>query len=261
MRNLSKTFNIDTINETTIFDNLSVDVNDGDFISIIGSNGAGKSTFLNLIGGSLEKDEGSILLDGKDISNLKEYDRAKFIGRVFQNPALGTVSSMTVLENLSLAYNKGKKYNLSKAVNKENIPYFKKLLSQLSLGLEEKLDVKVGLLSGGQRQSLSILMSTMANPKLLLLDEHTAALYWKTSEKIMELTERIVAEKNITTLMVTHNLSHAIKYGNRLFMLHEGKILFDIEGEEKLNLTIEKVLSLFEKMQVEGNMSDKMLFV
>lgn len=260
IRNLSKSFNKNTVNEKIVFDQFSVDVEDGDFITIIGSNGAGKSTLLNIISGSIEPDEGSVLLKGKEIVTELEFKRTRVIGRVFQNPAMGTSPSMTIIENLSMAYNKGKKFGLTMGVSKKDIPYFKEIISQLSLGLENQMHTKVGLLSGGQRQSLSLLMATISNPHLLLLDEHTAALDPKTSERIIGLTEKVVKEKNITTLMVTHNLHHAINLGNRLIMMHGGKVVLDIKEEEKKNLTIEKLLDCFEKTQSEDLISDRLLF-
>ncbi len=259
LRNLNKVFNPNTVNETTVINDLNLTVNDNDFITIIGSNGAGKSTLMNIIVGTIDEDFGDITLHNKSISHLSEYNRSKFIGRVFQNPTLGTSPSMTILENLSLAYNKGKKFGLTQGVDKKNKDFFKGLLETLNLGLEDKLHVKVGLLSGGQRQSLSLLMSTISNPELLLLDEHTAALDPKTSEIIMELTDELVREKNITTLMVTHNLNHAVKYGNRLIMLHEGKVLLDVAGAEKKNLTVNKLLDCFEKLCSKDILGDRVL--
>lgn len=260
IRELFKVFNKGTVNENVIFDNLSLDINDGDFITIIGSNGAGKSTLLNILSGSLECDDGSIMLEDKEISSLPEFKRTKFIGRVFQNPQVGTSPSMTILENLSMAFNKGKSFGLKPCISNENIPYFKQLLSELNLGLEDKLHTKVGLLSGGQRQVLSLIMSTLSSPKLLLLDEHTAALDPKTSEKIIELTHKIVNERQITTLMVTHNLNHAIRLGNRIIMMHRGEIILDIKSEEKKSLTIEKLLGYFEKLHPKDSLSDRILF-
>lgn len=260
LQNLYKVFNKNTVNENVVFNRLNLEVNKGDFITIIGSNGAGKSTLLNIISGTIQVDQGYINLSGKEISRLPEYKCTKLIGRVFQDPTKGTAPSMTILENMSMAYNKGKKFDLSFAVNKKNIPFFKEILSSLELGLEEKLHTKVGLLSGGQRQALSLIMTVMGNPELLLLDEHTAALDPKTSEKIIELTENIVKEKNITTLMVTHNLNHAITLGNRLIMLHHGKVIVDISGEEKKQLTIEKLLEYFNNNSKEDFLSDRTLF-
>lgn len=256
INNLQKVFNKDTVNEQVVFRDLSLNINKGDFVTIIGSNGAGKSTLLNLISGSLPIDNGSIILEGKEISALPEYKRTKFIGRVFQNPTLGTSPSMTILENLSMAYNKEKAFNLTACVNKKNIGFFKEMLSELSLGLENIIDTKVGLLSGGQRQALSLLIATMSNPELLLLDEHTAALDPRTSENIIEMTKKTVIGKNITTLMVTHNLSHAINTGNRLIMLHRGEVIVDVSDKEKSNLTIPKLLDLFKNKSCEDFISD-----
>lgn len=207
IRNLCKTFNKNTINEKQVFDKLSLDIKEGDFITIIGSNGAGKSTLLNMISGSLDNDSGCINVNNKDISDLKEYKRSKFIARVYQDPSFGTSPSMTILENLSMAINKGNKFGLSMGVSKKNIEYFKEILAELSLGLEDQLNSKVSLLSGGQRQALSLIMATIKNPDILLLDEHTAALDPKTSQRIIELTEKIVENKKITTFMITHNLN------------------------------------------------------
>lgn len=260
IKNLYKVFNKNTANENIVFDKLNLRVNKGDFITIIGSNGAGKSTLLNIISGTIQADNGSIMLGDKDISKFPEYKCTKFIGRVFQDPSKGTAPSMTILENMSMANNKGKKFGLNFAVNKKDVPYFKELLSSLELGLEDKLYTQVGLLSGGQRQALSLIMIVMGNPDLLLLDEHTAALDPKTSEKIIELTESIVKDKSITTLMVTHNLNQAIKLGNRLIMLHHGKVILDISGKEKEELTIEKLLKLFENNSKEDLISDRALF-
>ncbi len=258
INNLQKAFNKNTVNEKVVFNNLSFHINKGDFITIVGSNGAGKSSLLNLISGGILPDEGSICLKGRDISALPEHKRTKFIGRVFQNPTLGTSPSMTILENLSMAYNKGGKFGLSAGVSKKNIEFFQEILSKLSLGLENNLNTKVGLLSGGQRQALSLLISTISNPDLLLLDEHTAALDPKTSENIIELTKSTVSEKNITTLMITHNLNYAIDIGNRLIMLHAGEILLDISGEEKKSLTIPKLLDLFNNKNCKDFISDEL---
>jgi putative ABC transport system ATP-binding protein len=259
IQNLYKVFNKGTINENVIFNNLSLNIEEGDFITVIGSNGAGKSTLLNMISGNIMNDGGFIKLNNKEISNLPEHKRAKVIGRVFQDPTLGTSPSMTILENLSMAFNKGNKYNLTLGINKKDIPYFKKILCELNLGLEDMLNTRVGLLSGGQRQALSLLMATASNPKLLLLDEHTAALDPKTSEKIINITNKVVEDKKITTLMITHNLNHAINNGNRLIMMHRGEIIVDLKGKEKSELTIEKVLSLFESAQPEDSLSDRLI--
>lgn len=254
LTNISKTFNIGDINEEKIFDRFSLNINRGDFICIIGSNGAGKSTLLNIISGKLGIDKGRIILGSSDITKESESLRCQKISRIFQDPALGTVPSMTVRENLSMALNKGKKFDLSFLVSKKNENFFKDSLRILDLGLEEKLDTIVSKLSGGQRQSLALIMSTLTNPNLLLLDEHTAALDPKTSEIVMEITDKIVKEKSLTALMVTHNIDHAIKYGNRLIMMHRGQIVTDISGKEKSSLTKEKLLSLFK------DVSDRSLF-
>lgn len=261
IQGLRKIFNENTIDENILYDNLNLKVNKGDFITIIGSNGAGKSTLLNMICGTLIADEGIITLDGQDISKFPEYRRTKHIGRVFQDPYKGVSPNMTILENMSMAYNKGKCFGLSLCVKKKNIRIFNEILSQVNLGLEDKLHTKAGLLSGGQRQALSLMMAVMRKPKLLLLDEHIAALDPKTSERIIEITSKVVNENKITTLMVTHNLSHSINLGNRLLMMHGGKIVMDVSGEEKKQLTIDKLLKTFEKVQGKADgISDRMLF-
>lgn len=259
IQRLQKVFNPNTINENRVFEGLSIDVEKGDFITIIGSNGAGKSTLLNMISGTIESDDGIIVLDGKDVTHLSEYKRAREIGRVYQNPSVGVSPNMTILENLSLADNKGKKYGLTFGINKKRIAYYKELLMQVDLGLEDKLYNKVSLLSGGQRQALTLLMAVMSEPKILLLDEHTAALDPKTSAKIIEITEKIVNSRKITTLMVTHNMKQAISMGNRLFMMHRGEVIIDVKGEEKKELTTEKLLQLFEKVHITEELSDRTL--
>lgn len=260
IQKLCKVFNKNTINENVLYDNLSLQVEEGEFVTIIGSNGAGKSTLLNLISGTLNADEGSIILNGEEMNRMPEYKRTKFIGRVFQDPSKGVSPGMTILENMSMAYNKGKRFGLSMCVNKSNIKIFNEMLSQINLGLEDKLHTKVGLLSGGQRQALSLMMAVMCKPKLLLLDEHIAALDPKTSERIIEITDKVVTDNKMTTLMVTHNLNHAIKMGNRLFMMHGGNIVMDVKGEEKSKLTIDKLLKCFEKVQGKEALSDRVLF-
>ena len=260
IKSINKGFNKGTVNETNIFNNFNLDINKGDFVTIVGSNGAGKSTLLNLISGSLELDSGNILLEGKDITNLKEHRKSKFISRVFQDPTKGTSPSMTILENLSLADNKGSRFGLSLGVNKKKIEEFKSHLSILNLGLEDKINTKVGMLSGGQRQALSLLMATLNTPKILLLDEHTAALDPKTSETIINLTNNIVREKNITTIMITHNLSHAIEFGNRLIMMHRGEAILDIEEIEKYNLTKNDLIEEFNKITFKEELSDRVIF-
>ncbi|MDR1774643.1 MAG: ATP-binding cassette domain-containing protein [Clostridioides sp.] len=245
IRNLSKEFENPYGDPNRIFNDFNIKINDGEFVVIIGSNGTGKSTLLNIISGILEQTEGDILLDGKNISNKPEYERTKYIGRVFQNPSLGTCPTMTVKENLSLAMNKGKLLNLKKCL-RYNSETLEELLKGVSLDLKSFLDVKVKFLSGGQRQSISLIMSSLSNPSILLLDEHTAALDPKTSNEVMELTDKIVRKNNITTLMVTHNLKHALEYGDRLIMLHKGNIILDLNKEEKDKLSVEQILEKFE---------------
>lgn len=260
IQQLSKVFYPNTINENKVFEDFNVEVKEGEFVVIIGSNGAGKSTLLNMIAGSLVSDEGAILINGKDVTYEPEYKRSREIGRVYQNPSVGVSPKMTILENLALADNKGKTYGLGFGVNKKKIEFYKELLKEADLGLEDKLYNKVELLSGGQRQVLTLLMAVMSNPKLLLLDEHTAALDPKTSEKVMNITRKIVRERKITTLMVTHNMKYAIAAGNRLFMMHQGKIVVDVSGKEKKELNIDKLMQLFEKVNIKDDLSDRTLF-
>lgn len=254
LKNIDKVFNKGTVNETSVFSNFNLTVNKGDFISIVGSNGSGKTTLLNLISGNIKPDSGNILLDGVDITKQKEYVRARKIGRVFQDPSKGTANTMTILENLALADNKGKLYSLTMGLNKKNIQKYRDLVSTLNLGLENKMDVQVGALSGGQRQALTLLISTMTPIDVLLLDEHTAALDPKTSQDIMELTNRIVKEKQITTLMVTHNLRFAVEYGTRLMMFNKGQAIIDKCGPKKEELQVKDLLSTFNEISIEcGN--------
>lgn len=257
LKDVFKTFNKNTINEKIVFEKFSLNVKKGDFITIIGGNGAGKSTLMNVIAGSLSLDEGKIFLEGEDLTNKKEFQRAKKIARVFQDPSKGTCPTMTILENLSMAYNKGKSFGFTKGIQKNQNEFFIELLKMLDLGLENQLNTKVSLLSGGQRQALSLLMSTMKKPSLLLLDEHTSALDPKTAYKIIELTKKIVGEKEITTLMITHNMKQAIELGNRLLMMDQGKIKLDIrEGKEKL--TTKDLLLAFEKAGAQ-ELNDRMI--
>lgn len=260
IKSINKGFNKGTVNETSIFDNFNLEINKGDFITIVGSNGAGKSTLLNIISGALGLDSGHIILEGKDITNLKGHRKSEFISRVFQDPTKGTSPSMTILENLSLADNKGSSFGLSLGVNKKKIEEFKNHLSILNLGLEDKLNTQVGMLSGGQRQALSLLMATLNTPKILLLDEHTAALDPKTSETIINLTDSIVRDKNITTIMITHNLGHAIEFGNRLLMMHAGEVILDIGEMEKCKLTKSDLIEEFNKMTFKEELSDRVMF-
>ncbi|MBO1264655.1 ATP-binding cassette domain-containing protein [Proteiniclasticum sp. SCR006] len=244
---LSKTFNQDTPLENRVIDALSLKVERKDFITLLGSNGAGKSTLLNLIAGTLEEEEGQIILDGQELTPMKAYKRANLIGRVHQDPRLSVSPNMTLLENLSLADAKGHSFSLKKAIDLNRTSYYKEQLSTLGLGLETKLHTKIGLLSGGQRQAVALFMAVMKKPKLLLLDEHTAALDPRTSEIIMGVTEKLISQEEITTLMVTHNMNHALSYGNRLIMMHEGRIVEDLRGKDKAELTAQDVIAMFKK--------------
>ncbi len=254
LRDIDKKFNIGTVNETSLFEGFNFEVKKGEFVSVVGSNGSGKTTMLNLIAGTLLPDAGEILLDGKDITLMKEFVRAKRIGRVFQDPSRGVAANMTIAENMSLADNKGKLYGLTRGLQKKRLQYYKELLAPMNLGLEDKMDVEIGSLSGGQRQAVSLVMATMTPIDILILDEHTAALDPKTANIIMELTEKVIKEKNLTALMVTHNLRYAVEYGNRMVMMHEGKAVFDVSGEDKQKTTVNDVLGLFNSISVEcGN--------
>ena len=245
LKNLYKTFNAGTVNEKRAIDGLDLTLEDGDFVTIIGGNGAGKSTTLNLIAGVFPADQGSIILDGVDITRLPEHKRAKYLGRVFQDPMMGTAATMGIEENLALANRRGQRRTLRPGITAQEREKFRKQLGALGLGLEDRMTSKVGLLSGGQRQALTLLMATLKKPRLLLLDEHTAALDPKTADKVLQITEEIVARDKLTTLMVTHNMKHAIQYGNRLIMMDAGKVVVDIRGEEKKNLTVRDLLEKF----------------
>ncbi|HIW21435.1 MAG TPA: ATP-binding cassette domain-containing protein [Candidatus Dorea intestinavium] len=254
LRNIEKYYNPGTINEMCLFDKFNLSVKEGEFLTVVGSNGSGKTSMLNIICGTIPFEGGQIIINGKDISKSPEYKRNKIIGRVFQNPAMGTSPGMTILENMSLADNKGKFFGLSKGVNKERISYYKEELSTLGLGLEDKLETKVEHLSGGQRQAMALLMATMTPIDFLILDEHTAALDPKTADIIMHLTDKIVKEKNLTTIMVTHNLRYATDYGSRIIMMHEGKIVLDKAEDDKINQNIEDLLVKFNEISIEcGN--------
>ncbi|MDO5649448.1 MAG: ATP-binding cassette domain-containing protein [Gallicola sp.] len=254
LKNIHKVYNEKTINEKILFRDFNFKVEKGDFISIVGSNGSGKTSMLNIICGSIPIEGGSILLDGHGIEKLPEYKRYENIGRVFQDPSVGTSPSMTLLENLSMAENKGKSWNLTRAVNKDRIDYYKSILAPLGLHLEDQLETPVGRLSGGQRQAISLLMTTMTDVDYLILDEHTAALDPKTASVIMDLTEKIIKEKNLTAIMVTHNLRHAVKYGNRLVMMHEGQAIMDLNQEEKEKVEVDTLLNKFYEISIEyGN--------
>ena len=259
IKNIYKTFNAGTVNEKTALNGVSLFLEDGDFVTVIGGNGAGKSTMLNAVAGVWQVDEGQILIDGEDVTSLPEHKRAKFLGRVFQDPMTGTAANMGIEENLALAKRRGKVRTLRSRITKKEREEYKELLKILDLGLEERLTSKVGLLSGGQRQALTLLMATLQRPKLLLLDEHTAALDPKTAAKVLETTEKIVSKDKLTTLMITHNMKDAITYGNRLIMMMEGRIILDIKGEEKKNLTVEDLLRKFEVASGEQFASDKAL--
>ena len=259
IKNVSKTFNAGTINEKRALTDLSLSLNDGDFVTVIGGNGAGKSTLLNAVAGVWPVDSGSILIDGEDVTGMPEYKRAKYIGRVFQDPMMGTAPNMQIEENLALAYRRGRKRGLKWGVTNAEREIYREKLATLGLGLEDRLTAKVGLLSGGQRQALTLLMATLQQPKLLLLDEHTAALDPKTAAKVLEATQRIVEKNHLTTMMITHNMRDAISYGNRLIMMYEGHVVVDVSGEEKKNLTVEQLLNLFSRASGSDEADDKLL--
>ncbi len=251
---INKKFNAGTIDEKVLFENFNLTIEKGEFVAIVGSNGSGKTTALNIISGDIQPDDGQVILDGVDITKQKNYKRAAKIARVFQNPAVGTCPSMTIMENMSLADNKGKRYGLTKGLNSKRRDFYRAQLELLGMGLENRMETLAGTLSGGQRQALALIMATMQTPTLLLLDEHTAALDPKSSDIVMMLTDKIVKEKGLTTLMVTHNLRHAVAYGTRTVMMHEGGIVLDIKGEERKNQTIDDFLKIFNEISVEcGN--------
>ena len=259
LQNVRKIFNPHTVNEKIALDGLSLTLNDGDFITVIGGNGAGKSTVLNTVSGVFTVDEGRILIDGNDVTKLPEFKRAKFIGRVFQDPMMGTAASMGIEENLALALRRGQGRGLRWGITSKEREKYRELLETLGLGLETRLTAKVGLLSGGQRQALTLLMATLKKPKLLLLDEHTAALDPKTAAKVLETTTEIIERDKLTTMMITHNMKDAIAYGNRLIMMFEGRVVIDVEGEEKKKLTVEKLLNMFTLVSGSDEADDKML--
>ena len=259
LENIYKTFNPDTINEKKALNGVNLHLKPGDFVTIIGGNGAGKSTLLNMIAGVYMSDKGSIVLSGEDITEQPEHKRAKLLGRVFQDPMRGTAAAMEIQENLAMAYRRGKKRGLGWGITKEEKKFYVEKLKMLDLGLEDRMTSKVGLLSGGQRQALTLLMATLQKPKLLLLDEHTAALDPKTAHKVLTITEQIITENNLTALMVTHNMKDAIRLGNRLIMMHEGRIIYDVEGEEKKKLRVEDLLKKFEEVSSGEFANDRML--
>ena len=259
IKDIYKTFNAGTINERKALQGVSLKLEDGDFVTVIGGNGAGKSTMLNAVAGVWPVDSGSIIIDDVDVTGMPEHKRAKFLGRVFQDPMTGTAATMQIDENLAMAYRRGKRRTLKWGIKKEEKEKYYEMLKQFDLGLEDRMTAKVGLLSGGQRQALTLLMATLQRPHLLLLDEHTAALDPKTAAKVLELSQKIIAEENLTAMMVTHNMRDAITYGNRLVMMNEGRIVIDIKGEDKKKLTVEDLLQKFEEVSGEEFTNDKAL--
>ena len=259
IEHISKTFNAGTVNEKQALCDLSLELREGDFVTVIGGNGAGKSTMLNCVAGVFGVESGRILIDGVDVTHLPEYKRAKYIGRVFQDPMMGTAATMQIEENLALAARRGQHRTLRPGITKQERDAYREQLRILDLGLEDRLTTKVGLLSGGQRQALTLLMATLKQPKLLLLDEHTAALDPKTAAKVLDATERIVQKSGLTTMMITHNMRDAIAHGNRLVMMYDGRIVVDVSGEEKKRLTVEQLLSLFSQASGSDEVDDKLV--
>ncbi|MBQ9099232.1 MAG: ABC transporter ATP-binding protein [Clostridia bacterium] len=257
LKNITKTFFPGTVNEKVALKGIDLVLEDGDFVTIIGGNGAGKSTMLNAISGVWKPDCGQVIIDGEDVTALPEYKRAKYLGRVFQDPMMGTARDMEIEENLALARRRGKRRGLKWRITKAEREEYRRTLADLDLGLEDRMTHKVGLLSGGQRQAVTLLMATINTPKVLLLDEHTAALDPKTAAKVLELTDRIVERDHLTTLMITHNMKDAIAHGNRLIMMHEGRIIIDVRGEEKKKLTVEDLLAMFAKASGSEFTSDR----
>ncbi len=254
LRNITKIYNPGEVTEMTLFEDFSLKVPDGQFLTIVGSNGSGKTSMLNIICGSIPIEKGEILIGDKNIASIPEYRRYAKIGRVYQNPAMGTCPSLTITENMALADHKGGRFGLTRGVNKARVAEYRAMLSSLGLGLEDKMDIRAGALSGGQRQAMALLMTTMTPIDFLILDEHTAALDPKTADLIMELTGKIVSEKKITAMMVTHNLRYAVAYGDRVIMMHKGGIVFDRDGEDKKNTTVQDLLGLFTEISIEcGN--------
>ena len=259
IQNVSKTFNAGTVNQKTALNGLNLKLNEGDFVTVIGGNGAGKSTMLNAVAGVWPVDEGKIIIDGVDVTRLSEHQRAAYIGRVFQDPMTGTAATMQIEENLALAARRGQPRGLTWGITALERADYRELLKTLDLGLEDRLTAKVGLLSGGQRQALTLLMASLKQPKLLLLDEHTAALDPKTADKVLALSDQIVQENNLTTLMITHNMKDAIAHGNRLIMMDAGRVVVDISGEDKKKLTVPDLLALFSRASGSDEANDKML--
>lgn len=259
IKNIHKTFNIGTINEKKALDGVNLNLNPGDFVTIIGGNGAGKSTTLNAIAGTWLVDDGNIVVDGVDITRLPEHKRAAYLGRVFQDPMTGTAATMSIEENLAVSDRRGQRRGLRWGISRKERDSYKKKLASLDLGLEERLSTKVGLLSGGQRQAITLLMAAMKKPKLLLLDEHTAALDPKTAAKVLEISDRIIEEHHLTAMMVTHNMKDAIAHGNRLIMMHEGRIIYDVCGEEKKKLHVSDLLAKFEEASGGELDNDRMM--
>ncbi|MEE1161795.1 MAG: ABC transporter ATP-binding protein [Acutalibacteraceae bacterium] len=259
IKNVYKTFNPGTINEKRALNGLNLTLNDGDFVTVIGGNGAGKSTMLNMVAGVYPVDSGSIIIDGTDVTRLPEHKRAKYLGRVFQDPMMGTAADMWIEENMALASRRGQARGLKWAISKAEREQFKEMLRELDLGLESRLSAKVGLLSGGQRQALTLLMAVMKKPKLLLLDEHTAALDPKTAAKVLALSDKFIEESHLTAMMVTHNMKDAIAHGNRLIMMNNGQIILDVSGEEKKKLTVEYLLEAFTKLSGSEFANDRAL--
>ncbi len=259
IENVYKTFNAGTVNEKVALQGLNLHLKEGDFVTVIGGNGAGKSTMLNAVTGVFGVDSGKLLIDGVDVTHLPEFKRAKYIGRVFQDPMMGTAATMQIEENLALAARRGKPRTLRIGITKAEREEYREKLKILDLGLEDRMTAKVGLLSGGQRQALTLLMATLQKPKLLLLDEHTAALDPKTAAKVLDATQKIVEKDHLTTLMITHNMRDAIAYGNRLIMMYNGHIVVDVSGEEKKNLTVEQLLNLFSQASGSDEVDDKLV--
>ena len=259
IQDLHKTFNIGTINEKVALDGVNLQLNEGDFVTIIGGNGAGKSTTLNAIAGTWPVDRGKILIDGKDITRLSEHKRAAYLGRVFQDPMIGTAATMGIEENMAIAARRGERRSLRWGISKAQREAFRKKLAELNLGLEDRMGSKVGLLSGGQRQAITLLLAALKKPKLLLLDEHTAALDPKTAAKVLEISDKIIAENGLTAMMVTHNMKDAIAHGNRLIMMHEGRVIYDVSGEEKKKLHVSDLLAKFEEASGGEFANDRMM--